>query len=125
MMQIQATGSPLNLPGTAPTPVQRPAVASNDGSLKKSTGPESNTSAPDKRADDKNSVQEATKRLQDFVSGVRGDIQFSVDSDSGKTVVKVVDSSTKEVIRQFPSEEAIDLAKALDRFQGLLVKQQA
>lgn len=124
-MQIQATGSPLNLPGTAPTPVQRPAAANNDPALKKSPGPENAATTPEKKTDDKNTVQEAAKRLQDFVSGVRGDIQFSVDNDSGKTVVKVVDSSTKEVIRQFPSEEAIDLAKALDRFQGLLVKQQA
>lgn len=124
-MQIQATGSPLNITGTPTTPVQRPAALANEIAQKKGSGPDSTTSAPEKKPDEKSSVQEATKRLQDFVSGVRGDIQFSLDNDSGKTVVKVIDRTTQEIIRQFPSEEAIDLAKALDRFQGLLVKQQA
>lgn len=71
------------------------------------------------------SVQEATKRLQDFVSTVRGDIQFSMDSESGEVVVKVIDRESKEVLRQIPSKEALEIASALDRFQGLLVKQQA
>lgn len=71
------------------------------------------------------SVEGATKKLQDFVSNLRGDIQFSVDDESGKTIVKVIDRSTKDVLMQLPSKEALEIAKALDKFQGLLVKQQA
>ena len=80
---------------------------------------------PRESADNKSDVEGATKKMQDFVSTMRGDIQFSVDEDSGKTVVKVVDRSTKDVIMQLPSKEALEIAKALDKFQGLLVKQQA
>lgn len=49
---------------------------------------------------------------------------FSIDDDSGRTIVKVVDNATKEVIRQIPSEEILSIAKALDRLKGLLIKQE-
>ena len=40
-------------------------------------------------------------------------------------MVKVIDRSTKEVIRQIPSKEMLELAQALERLQGLLIRQQA
>lgn len=80
---------------------------------------------PRDSAGSQESVEGATQKLQDFVSNLRGDIQFSVDEDSGQTIVKVIDRSTKDVLMQLPSKEALEIAKALDKFQGLLVKQQA
>ena len=68
------------------------------------------------------SVQEAVKHLEDFVSIARADISFSIDEASGVQVVKIVDKQSKEVIRQFPSEEAIRIAQALDNLQGVFVK---
>jgi len=50
---------------------------------------------------------------------------FPFDDDTGRTVVKVVDASTDEVIRQIPSEEVLAIAKALDKLQGVLIKQEA
>lgn len=125
-MQIQPTGSSINIAPQTATPTMRPS----DSSARTQTtqqgehlGTSSSMTSP---PDEKSSVQEATKRLQNFVAKVQGgDIQFNVDSDSGKTVVKVVDRGTQEVLRQIPSEEALEIARALDRFQGLLVKQQA
>ena len=40
-------------------------------------------------------------------------------------IVKVMDNATKEVIRQIPSVEMLAIAKALDKIQGLLIKQKA
>jgi len=40
-------------------------------------------------------------------------------------VVKIVDAQTQEVIRQMPSEEAIKIASALGKIQGLLFNGQA
>ena len=42
-----------------------------------------------------------------------------------KTDSKHLYAYTNEVIRQIPSEEMLEIAKALDRLQGLLVKQKA
>lgn len=71
------------------------------------------------------SVEDAVKRLTDFVAPTNSEINFSIDEESGVRVVKVLDSQSKEVIRQFPSEEAIQLAMALDKLQGLFVKDKA
>jgi len=71
------------------------------------------------------SVEEAVKRLADFVSPTQSQISFSIDEESGLRVVKILDNESKEVIRQFPSEEAIALAQALDKIQGLLIKDKA
>jgi flagellar protein FlaG len=51
-------------------------------------------------------------------------VRFHVDKDSGKTVVAWVDASGK-VLRQIPSEEAMAVAKAIDRFQGMFVNRKA
>lgn len=70
-------------------------------------------------------VQAAVKSINDFVKTVNNGIEFTVDNDTGRNIVKVIDNSTKQVIRQFPSEEALAIAKALDKVQGLLVQQKA
>ena len=52
-------------------------------------------------------------------------VEFSLDADSGRVVVKIIDSATQEVVRQIPMEEMLALAKALDKFQGLLLQTKA
>ena len=70
-------------------------------------------------------LDEAVKTVNDFVMTVNNSLQFSIDDDTGVTVVKVIDSATKEVIKQIPSKEMLELAKALDSIKGLLVHQKA
>lgn len=70
-------------------------------------------------------LRAAVEKIQEFVSSAASDIEFSIDEESGRTIVKVIDRETEDVIRQIPSQEMLDLAKALDRLQGLLIKQKA
>jgi len=70
-------------------------------------------------------VNSAIKNINTALQKLSQDIEFSVDDESNRTIVKVVDQQTKEVIRQMPSAEALEISKALDRVQGLLVKQKA
>ena len=95
------------------------AAPTNQSNLRAETSRDANTET------NQLSVQEAVKRLEGFVSIARADISFSVDEASGVPVVKVMDSQSKEVIRQFPSEEAIRIAQALDKLQGIFVKDKA
>ena len=68
-------------------------------------------------------LEDAVSRLKHFVTASSdADIDFSIDQRSGVQVVKVVDRKTQETIRQIPSEEAINLAMALDKLQGLFVR---
>jgi flagellar protein FlaG len=49
-----------------------------------------------------------------------------VDTDSKRTVVKMVDTSTGELLRQYPSETALAISRGIEHFQqGLLLKQKA
>ena len=49
-------------------------------------------------------------------------LAFVVDEDSGRTLLQLTDRTTKEVILQFPTQAALQISKALDRFQkGQLV----
>ena len=70
-------------------------------------------------------VQQALEQVQQVVRPLAQSLQFSIDKDTHGTVVKIVDTETNKVIRQIPSEEMLQMAKALDKFTGLLMKQQA
>lgn len=65
------------------------------------------------------------KEIQRSVGGNTTNLTFSVDTGSGRTVVTVMDSETKEVVRQLPSEEALRISRTLDRMQGLLINGKA
>ena len=70
-------------------------------------------------------LQKALEEVEKAVAPMAQSLQFSLDKDSGKTVVKVMDTDTNEVIRQIPSEEVLAISKAVDKLKGLLIKQQA
>ncbi len=69
----------------------------------------------------KQAVQDINKSLQSLSQG----LEFSVDTDSKEVIIKVVDQQTKEVLRQMPSKEALEIAKALDQVLGKLIKTKA
>jgi flagellar protein FlaG len=69
-------------------------------------------------------VESAVKKVNHVIQASARDIEFTVDDSSGETVIKVIDRSTKELIRQIPSKEMLAIAQSIDRLQGLLVKQQ-
>ena len=89
------------------------------------------------KAEDKKTSEQAldaaVKQLNSYVQSVNRNIEFNIDNDSGKTVVKVIDSETDELIRQFPDEEALYIARQLNDASGgnslasglLLIKAQA
>lgn len=61
-------------------------------------------------------------------------LQFTIDSETETAVVTMVDSDTGEVIRQFPSEEALAIARSINEMlqrsgpasgSGMLYKQTA
>ncbi len=71
-------------------------------------------------------LAQAVKSINKSFAEQSQDLEFSIDSDSNRTIIKVVDQKTKEVLRQIPGEEVLQIAKALDMAQqGLLIKQKA
>jgi flagellar protein FlaG len=70
-------------------------------------------------------VSKAVSELNQSKQAQAQGLEFSIDQDSKRTVVKVVDQTTKEVLRQIPSVEVLEIAKSLDSAKGLLLKQTA
>ncbi|MYM25248.1 flagellar biosynthesis protein FlaG [Duganella sp. FT135W] len=72
-------------------------------------------------------VNEAVSQLNKSAQANSQGLEFSVDTDTKRTVVKVIDQSTKEVLRQIPSPEALEIAKSLESKSstGLLISQTA
>lgn len=128
MSTIQTIGAP-QVTASAPTRVanfsrsESPVVPSPSVADRGST----DTTQPSQQAQPPNREQaeDAVKRIKEFVQPINDSIQFSLDDDTGFTVVKVIDLQTKEVLRQIPSEEAIHIAKALDKLKGLLIQSKA
>ena len=70
-------------------------------------------------------TRQAARMINDFLKKSSAGIEFSVDEGSNRIIVRVVDSETRELIRQMPSEEALAIAQSLDRLTGLLLAQDA
>ena len=122
-MDIQATGGP-----TAAAQQQRTAATASSATAAKPA----TTTATDNKATSKEDAQAELKEVRQAVVDINKAMQFmsrqlefSVDTDSERTIVKVIDQQTREVIRQMPTKEALEIGKALEKAQGLLIKQTA
>lgn len=70
-------------------------------------------------------LDQAVEELNNVVQNIRRELNFSVDKDSGRTVIRVTDSATQEVIREIPSEEVLNLIAHLKEFDSGLFKEEA
>jgi flagellar protein FlaG len=52
-------------------------------------------------------------QIESYLRSVGREVQFSIDTASGRTVVSIRDTNTGEVVRQIPSEEVLRLAQSL------------
>ena len=70
-------------------------------------------------------ISQALQSINKALETMSQNLEFTIDEESDRTIVKVIDQQTKEVIRQMPSAEAVEISKALDKLQGLLIRQKA
>ena len=111
-------------------------------STQKATAPGSAPSAQPASSVSADDVKAAVEQMKDFAQVMSRQLQFDVDDDSGRTVVRVLDKDSGDIIRQIPSEEVLALARHMrelmeaesanvagkgmrDQPVGLLVKTQA
>lgn len=107
----------LDLPTAAPAPVSAPA--SGRGAATDLPQAATPPRAPTK-TELKNSVDAINRFLQD-----NSEVHFSIDEDSGLSVVKVIDTETKKVLRQLPSEQSLEIGKNLGSLKGMLIDSEA
>lgn len=66
-------------------------------------------------------VEQAVAKLNDYVQNTERKLEFQLDEDSGKTVIRVYDKVSEELIRQMPNEEALELAQRLSEEEPLML----
>ena len=60
-----------------------------------------------------NKVSEQVQKLQEVMDMNNWSVNFSVDEESGNTVIKVKDAETQDIIRQVPSDEWLSMAQRI------------
>jgi flagellar protein FlaG len=63
-------------------------------------------------------LEKVAQQLQDFVGEMNRGLEFSVDKDSGRDVIKVIDKASGDLVKQYPSEEVLSLVAKLSDMVG-------
>ena len=63
----------------------------------------------------------ANRTIQAFTQA----LEFEIDADTKKLVIRLVDTQDGRVLRQVPAPEMLEIARGLDRMQTLLVRAKA
>jgi flagellar protein FlaG len=65
-------------------------------------------------------LRKAVEILNQNLEKYSRNVRFSVDGSTGKDVVRVVSSSSGEIIRQLPNDEMLNFIRNLDNMIGLI-----
>ena len=66
-------------------------------------------------------LEKVVQQLQDFMGEMNRSLQFKVDEDSGRNVIKVIDKESGDLVKQYPSEEVLGIVAKLAEATGVLV----
>ena len=94
------------------TPVQKPAAVADKQDTVDASDAVQNSGQTVQEAT-KEELQSAVSKINDYVQNIQRSLQFTVDEESGRDVVTVLDTETEEIIRQYPSEEVLAFARQL------------
>ena len=135
-MNINSSSSISNSPGpaagVAPVPAETTAAQSRPvKTAAKEAAPAAEAAA--KKAAEAAAAQVNPEELKSSVDAinrflkVNSEVQFSIDDTSGKSVIKVIDTESKKILRQFPSQQALEVGKDLQGqgLKGLLIDNKA
>lgn len=105
------------LSATAATPPPRPSDPAQQVDRKRQEGEQAQTTQKENKVQPEELLGQINSLTEDGTYSVR----FEKDSGSNQMIVKIVDSSTDEVIRQIPPESLLNLSKQLDQLSGNIV----
>ena len=96
-----------------------------DASQEEKLNPQQAAEQAEKEASPSDVAEEVVSGLTELVHELHRELRFSIDRDSGETVIKVIDQQTDEVVRQIPSEEVMQLRKRLQEVAGVIFRDSA
>ena len=102
------------------TQVARVAVARPAAPERRTEQPSEDRAQSVRSAEAREALKEAMVGLSELIQSQRRSLEFSVDATSGRTVIRVLDAETQEIIRQIPAEEVVNLSRWLKGSAGVL-----
>jgi flagellar protein FlaG len=70
-------------------------------------------------------MQKAVDEINAELHSFNTELNFTVDKETDKMVVKIVNSKTHEVVRQIPGEDALRISARIKKLLGLFVDDNA
>ena len=114
---VHDVSSMKDLPAAAIQATQNGPAHSTEKKVE-AKAPESEPSTSETKGKD---LEQALTRVREVFKKADSRLEFTVDPDLDRVVVKVMDGDSGTVIRQIPQQEVIDLAKRLETPTGLLL----
>ncbi len=97
-----------------------PTVINTETAVAEATKPRDSVHVNTESVMSKDDLTSAIQSLNDMMSALDRNINFSVDPGTGKDVVKITDSNTGKTIRQIPAQETLTFIQNLEKMVGLL-----
>jgi flagellar protein FlaG len=124
MSSINASSAQAPLYQNIADRTEKPAVADIKPASQANVAVDKAASQPISAAE----IQQAIDVVNQAVAIEQRSLSFSIDDASGRSVIKVIDYETDELIKQIPTEELLKVAQDIKRLQeemgqsiGLLV----
>ena len=135
MLQLDATATRSSQKNTT-VATAAPGLQAQEASGKETTSdttvnPIAGMTQPQDSRASREALEDAIASMQEYVQVAKRELEFQVDDSTGRTLVRVIDSESGDVIRQLPPEAVIAAADALADFaaersvNGLLLDAQA
>lgn len=61
--------------------------------------------------------RDLVKKVENLPHMVRRNLEFSIDEQTGREIIRVIDSETKEVIRQIPPEQILHIIEQIQELR--------
>ncbi len=107
------------------TATSEPSSAVDNKTLDAAIALKADQQPPQDDESERASLDKVVEELNRNIQQTTRALIFTIDERHGKPVVSVVDKETDKVIRQIPSEVALQVADALEEVTGALVSEHA
>ena len=108
------------LAGISPESVKE-TTANAEAKSDNSFSPETELDQPSLTVEE---IDYAVEVINETMSMFNRSLSFQVDEVNGRTVIKIMDSETDELIKQIPSEDMLKIISHMQEMQSLLAGEQ-
>lgn len=117
MVQIKANSVSTVTPARYGRQAELPALSERQGE----TDRQDQSQYPVSDAD----IKEALGKVNRQLAKVNNSLHFEYNKDCKQLVVKIVDNETGETVKQYPSEEFLDMMARISDFIGMILDEKA